>query len=189
MMAKLHHPNIVQFLGFAQFYEAGASQLCIVMELFQHRSVRCEPVPPPPLGGVSLSTLSRSPRAERVSPPSRSPRRLRTTSDTTRSRRRAPSTRRRSAASARRWRWRSPICTTANRRSLFIETSRCGGGAARARPTAPTPSRSRTAERRLRRPRGARSPAARPRRPSDGGALRRASARAHAPIRSRPTSC
>ena len=43
MMAKLHHPNIVQFLGFAQFYEAGASQLCIVMELFQHRSVR----PPP----------------------------------------------------------------------------------------------------------------------------------------------
>ena len=43
MMAKLHHPNIVQFLGFAQFYESGASQLCIVMELFQHRSVRLCP--------------------------------------------------------------------------------------------------------------------------------------------------
>ena len=42
-MAKLHHPNIVQFLGFAQFYESGASQLCIVMELFQHRSVRLCP--------------------------------------------------------------------------------------------------------------------------------------------------
>ena len=37
MMARLHHPHIVQFLGFAQ---AGASdELGIVMELFLNRSV------------------------------------------------------------------------------------------------------------------------------------------------------
>ena len=37
MMARLHHPHIVQFLGFAQ---ANASdELCIVMELFRNRSV------------------------------------------------------------------------------------------------------------------------------------------------------
>ena len=59
MMAKLHHPNIVQFLGFAQVYEAGASQLCIVMELFQHRSVRCEPVPPSsPWRCLAVDTLA-----------------------------------------------------------------------------------------------------------------------------------
>ena len=169
MMAKLHHPNIVQFLGFAQFYEAGASQLCIVMELFQHRSVRCEPVPPPPLGGVSLSTLSRSPRAERVSPPSRSPRRLRTTSDTTRSRRRAPSPRRRSAASAR----RPAMAPVAQPPAFPIAEGVKVRRRPRRRPTAPTFAPAGRASRAARRALARCSP----RRPLAGGALRARAAR------------
>ena len=37
MMARMHHPHIVQFLGYCQ--HGPSSELCIVMELFRNRSV------------------------------------------------------------------------------------------------------------------------------------------------------